>query len=480
MPPKMCNLKKLHTLTDFVLGKQSGSSIKEVGVLQNLHGRIRVSGLQNVNNVDDALEANLKDKKNLSELALKWEGQTQERDSRLEEKVLEALQPHASLKELIISEYGGSGFPHWIGDSLFSKIETVHLNYCKDSLFLPALGRLPSLKELTIRGFHRVETIDEGVYSNDSPFRSLKVLHFEDMPEWSCWSFIEDDKDSVFPCLEELKLRGCPKLVGGLPNCNTITTLDIGECPKLEFLRNRRYGSLKTLRIYNCDVVKSIPLDYFPKLYDFTMSYCQNFESFRFAEEPPLVLESLTKLDLRSLPKFVSFPEGGLHAPNLKSFYLIECENLMSLPLKMLLHLELLDITRCKKLTAQVMHWDLQTFTPCLRRFDISGCGEELLDSFPPELLVLPTSLATLWIEKFPHLKTLNIHAFQHLEELTVSNCDELQRLPEESLPNSLSLMQIGNCPLLERRYRKETGEGWHKISHIPQVWIDGIEQHRS
>ncbi|KAL5542058.1 hypothetical protein UlMin_009768 [Ulmus minor] len=456
MPPKMCNLKKLHTLTDFVLGKQSGSSIKEVGVLQNLHGGIRVSGLQNVNNVDDALEANLKDKKNLSELALEWEGQTKERDSRLEEKVLEALQPHASLKELIISEYGGSGFPHWIGDSLFSKIETVHLINCKDSLVLPALGRLPSLKELKIRGFHRVETIDEGVYSNDSPFRSLKVLHFEDMPEWSCWSFIEDDKDSVFPCLEELKLKGCPQLVGGLPNCNTITTLYIENCPKLEleFLRNRRYGSLKTLSISNCDVVKSIPLDYFPKLNYFTLEDCQNFESFRFAEEPPLVLESLTHLDLRGLPKFVSVPEGGLHAPNLKEFYVHECENLMSPPLQMLLpsNLEQLIITGCKKLTAQVMHWDLQTFTPCLRFFAISGCGEELLDSFPPELLVLPTSLTSLWIEKFPHLKTLNIHAFQHLEDLYVQNCDELQRLPEESLPNSLSSLWINNCPLLERR----------------------------
>ncbi|KAL5542054.1 hypothetical protein UlMin_009764 [Ulmus minor] len=482
MPPKMCNLKKLHTLTDFVLGKQTGSSIKDLGVLQNLHGRIRVSGLQNVNNVDDALEANLKDKKNLSELALEWEGQTQERDSRLEEKVLEALRPHTSLKELIISEYGGSGFPHWIGDSLFSKIETVHLNNCKDSLFLPALGRLPSLKELKIRGFHRVETIDEGVYSNDSPFRSLKVLHFEDMPKWSCWSFIEDDKDSVFPCLEELKLKGCPELVGGLPNCNTITTLDIRECPKLEFLENRRYGSLKTLRISNCDVVKSIPLDYFPKLNNFTLMDCQNFESFRFAEEPPLVLESLTYLELRGLPKFVSFPEGGLHAPNLKSFYLIECENLMSPPLKMLLpsNLEWLVILGCKKLTAEVMHWDLQTFTPCLRYFAISGCGEELLDSFPPELLVLPTSLTSLKIEKFPHLKTLNIHALQHLEGLAVVNCDELQCLPEESLPNSLSHLNIENCALLERRYRKETGEGWHKISHIRTVYINDREQQRS
>ncbi|KAL5542050.1 hypothetical protein UlMin_009760 [Ulmus minor] len=505
MPPKMCNLKKLHTLTDFVLAKQSVSSIKDLGVLQNLHGRIRVSGLQNVNNADDALKANLKNKKNLSELALEWEGQSQEIDSRLEEKVLEALQPHASLKKLIISEYRGTSFPHWIGDSLFSKIETMHLNNCKDSLFFPELGRLPSLKELQIRGFHRVKTIDEGVYSNDSPFRSLKVLHFEDMPEWSCWSFIEDDKDSVFPCLEELKLKGCPKLVGGLPNCNTMTTLDIVECPKLEFLVNCRYGSLKKLRIFNCDVAKSIPLDYFPKLNHFTLRDCQNFESFRFAEEPAFILESLTSMELEGFPKFVSFPEGGLHAPNLKYFYVIECENLRSLPQQMqsLLpslrnlvvlncpeieswpegelpsNLESLVILECKKLTAQVMHWDLQTFTPCLRHFAITGYGEELLDSFPPEGF-LPTSLISLRIQKFPHLKTLNIHAFQHLEHLYVENCDELQCLPEESLPNSLSALIIEKCPLLERLYQKETGEGWHKISHIPRVWINDREQHMS
>ncbi|KAL5542046.1 hypothetical protein UlMin_009756 [Ulmus minor] len=479
MPPKMSNLKKLLTLTNFVLGK------------------IRLSGLQNVNNVDDALKVNLKNKKNLSELALEWKGQSQERDSRLEEKVLVALQPPAGLKKLIISKYGGTDFPYWIGDSLFSKIETVHLNKCKDSLFLPPLGRLPSLKELKIKGFHRVETIDEGVYSDDSPFRSLKVLHFEDMPEWSFWSFIEDDKDSVFPCLEELWLQGCPKLVGGLPNCNTITTLVIEKCPKLEFMGNRCYGSLKMLRISNCDVVKSIPLDCFPKLNEFTLRHCQNFESFRFAEEPPLVLESLTCLELQVLPKFVSFPEGGFHAPNLKDFNVYECENLRSLPQQMhkllpSLHnlgvtncpeieswpegelpsnLESLAISECKKLTAQVMHWDLQTFTPCLRRFKISACGEDLLDSFPPEG-VLPTSLTSLWIQKFPHLKTLNIHAFQHLEGLTIINCDELQCLPEESLPNSLSILYIRNCHLLERRYRKEAGEGWHKISHIQTIFL--------
>ncbi|KAL5568789.1 hypothetical protein UlMin_025364 [Ulmus minor] len=571
MPPKMSNLKKLHTLTDFVLGKRSGSSIKDLGVLQNLSGRIRISGLQNVNNVDDALKANLKNKKNLSELALEWEGQSEERDSRREEKVLEALQPHASLKKLIISEYGGTAFPHWIGDPLFSKIETVHLNNCKDGLFLPALGRLPSLKELKIQGFHRVETKDDGFYGNDSPFRLLKVLHFEDMPEWNCWSFIEYDKESAFPCLKELKLKGCPKLVGGLPNSSTITDLHIHQCenfdfplnhpypslkslslkqscvslmsfpldhfpkldeleleeldhlveltgdsanqlerlsiekcPKLEFPRNR-YESLKALKISNCDVVKSIPLDYFPKFNQFTLRDCQNFESFRFAEYPPLVLDFLTYLELQGLPKFVSFPEGGLPAPNLKDFYIYECKNLRSLPQHMhrLLpslnilqvincreieswpegglpsNLESLDVWGCKKLNTEVMHWDMQTLTPRLRQFETSGSGKELLDSFPPEGL-LPTSLTHLWIHNFPRLKTLNIHAFQHLKYLSIVNCDVLQFLPEESLPNSLSILEIRNCPLLERRYQKETGEGWHKISHISTVEINGREQHMS
>ena len=140
-------------------------------------------------------------------------------------------------------------------------------------------------------------------------------------------------------------------------------------------------------------------------------------------------------------------------------------------------NLESLRIWGCKKWAAQVMHWDLQTLAPCLKSFEIFGCDEELLDSFPPEGL-LPTSLTSLEISEFRRLKTLNIHAFQRLEELFVYSCDELPCLPEESLPNSLSYLSIWDCPLLERRYRKETGEGWHKISHIPTVCINGKWQH--
>ncbi|KAL5543752.1 hypothetical protein UlMin_007536 [Ulmus minor] len=685
MPPHMCNLTKLQTLSDFVVGKR-GSSIRDLGALHDLNGELRISGLQNV---DDVLKGNLEDKKNLSKLVLEWEGQTD--DSIKDRTVLDALQPHTNLKELVISNYGGTSFPDWVGDSLFLRIERMHLNGCQDCFSLPSLGKLPSLKELKMKGFHLLETIGDGFYGNDSPFKSLKVLHFEDMPEWKRWSVVE------VPRLERLTLMGCPKLVGGLPNCNTIRTLHvdkcknfdfpgnqcrypslerlyikescgsmksfplnhfpklntlhlkelkclvelIGEshklkwlfieecpkleftgnsrygslenlmikkcealksipldyfpklirftleeleclieltgdspdeleelsiikcpkleftgngrygslenlkikkcealksipldyfpklnkldlkeleclieltgyspdelkefsimkCPKLEFLGNSHYGSLENLKIGKCEALKSIPLDYFPKLNRFNLWNCQNFESFRFAEEPPLVLESLS---LCKLPKFVSFPEGGLPAPSLKAFRIEECENLRSLPQQMhgLLpslnnlrvvncgeieswpegglpsNLESLEIWGCKKLAAQVMHWDLQV--TCLKSLEIDGCGEELLDSFPPEGL-LPTSLTSLEIRNFRRLKTLNIHAFQNLRYLTVEKCEELRCLPEESLPNSLVRLDIYNCPLLERRYRKETGEGWHKISHIPKVLINLIQQH--
>ncbi|KAL5557309.1 hypothetical protein UlMin_039545 [Ulmus minor] len=624
MPPNMCNLTKLQTLTDFVVGK-GGSSIRDLRALHDLNGKLRISRLQNV---DDVLKGNLEDKENLSELVLQWEGQMDDStltDSRKEKMVLDALQPHANLKKLFIFKYGGTSFPDWVGDSLFSKIERMHLSGCRDCLFLPSLGRLASLKELKMEGFHRLETIGDGFYGHDSPFKSLEVLHFKDMPEWERWSVIE------VPRLKELKLQFCPKLVGSLPNSNTIKILDIyncerldfpekhlypsleilkivrscgsikclslehlpklnqleleeleclvelteesrnelkrlsiKKCPKLEFMGNGRYGSLKDLKIKKCEALKSIPLDYFPKLnhlelekleclvelkgetpnelkrlsieecpklefmgngcygslknlkiekcealksipldsfpklFRFPLKDCQNFESFKFAEEPPLVLESLTDMELQGLPKFESFPKGGLPAPNLKDFSIKQCQNLRSLPQQMhrLLpslntlkvincreieswpegglpsKLESLVIWGCKKLNSQVMHWDLQTVTPFLKNFKISGC-EELLDSFPPEGL-LPTSLTSLRIRKFPHLKTLKIHAFQNLEELSVENCDELKCLLEESLPNSLSVLNIQNCPLLEPRYRKETGEGWHKISHIRTVKING------
>nr|XP_028956315.1 putative disease resistance RPP13-like protein 1 [Malus domestica] len=69
MPVHMGRLKSLRTLTAFVLGKSTGSSIAELRELSHLGGKISILNLQNVVGAIDAL---LKDKKDLNEVELSW------------------------------------------------------------------------------------------------------------------------------------------------------------------------------------------------------------------------------------------------------------------------------------------------------------------------------------------------------------------------------------------------------------------------
>ena len=55
------------------MGKNGGLRIKELGALPNLRGSLCIPGLENVVDVRDVLEANLKNKKRLTELILSWD-----------------------------------------------------------------------------------------------------------------------------------------------------------------------------------------------------------------------------------------------------------------------------------------------------------------------------------------------------------------------------------------------------------------------
>ena len=74
MPMHMGKLRSLQNLSALCVGKEkhSGSSIKELGELPHLSGSLCISNLENVYQTRDAKEVNLKDKKGLSELELKW------------------------------------------------------------------------------------------------------------------------------------------------------------------------------------------------------------------------------------------------------------------------------------------------------------------------------------------------------------------------------------------------------------------------
>ncbi|KAF7138164.1 hypothetical protein RHSIM_Rhsim07G0059600 [Rhododendron simsii] len=349
MPVSISRLKDLQQLTDFVVGKCSGSGINGLKELNSLRGAITISGLENVTSGDNALEAKLKEKKHLQWLTLEW-GSTTE-DSQKERDVLENLEPHTNLKILEITNFGGTRFPNWLGDKSFCNMVRLWLHKYENCFSLPPLGQMSSLESLRINYCPKIETFPEG----------------------------------------------------GLPS------------------------GLTSLRIWKCEKLKSLP------------------------EQLHTLLPSLQSLVLLDCPEIESFSEG-------------------SLPSK------LVDLTirNCEKLVGGRRDWGLRTL-PSLTNFYLGGESEDVLESFPEEGL-LPPIITELWIVDLRNLKSLNGRALQplvSLKRMLITNCPQLQSLPVERLPTSLSELIIRGCPLLEPRCRREEGEDWHKIDHIRFISID-------
>ncbi|WVZ01756.1 hypothetical protein V8G54_022562 [Vigna mungo] len=94
-------------------------------------------------------------------------------------------------------------------------------------------------------------------------------------------------------------------------------------------------------------------------------------------------------------------------------------------------------------------------------------------ECFPDEGL-LPLSLSFLIISDCRNLKKLNYKGLLELSSLRRLNlwkCPNLQCLPEEGLPKSISFLEIRECPLLEQRCHKR-GKDRGKIAHIRKVFI--------
>ncbi|XP_050283310.1 putative disease resistance protein At3g14460 [Quercus robur] len=568
MPIHMGKLRSLQNLSTFYVGKgeRSGSNIKELGELPHLSGSLCISKLENVYQTRDAKEVNLKDKKGLSELELKWERDHENYDSERERDVLEQLCPHTNLKSLSIIFYYGAEYPSWLGACSFSNMVSLKLKDCRYCSSLPPLGQLTALKELSIEGLNGVSCVDSEFYGDGScatnkPFKSLEKLTFRRMLGWKEWFIFEgEDEGGVFPTLRELRIIECPKLTGNLPSLlPSLSVIEIEDCPQLvaslpspsalhelaltncdEVVLKELSPKLQSLGIGGCHVTLlegglhttlktlhingvlqlpgshyypsieslkvnkgpgslwSLPLEFFPKLKSIEISNSDNLESLSASDKSLLDLTSLTKLTIYECPNFVSFPSGGLCAPNLTEISISHCEKLKSLAegmhtlLPSLLYLELRDcpelesfpegglpsnlqilqIGLCDKLFLRRMEWGLQSLHS-LREIIIRYYAREV-GSFPEEAL-LPPSLIRLSIT-FPHLTSLNGRGFQHLtllKQLEIWCCNNLQRLPEEGFPASLSFLDIWDCTLLKKRYRRKNGKEWRKISHIPIIMID-------
>ena len=204
MPQQIGKLKNLRTLSDFIVGKSGSLGIKELKDLSHLQGEICISKLENVVDVQDARDADLKTRLNIVKLSMIW---SKELDSLHNEctqmEILPSLQPHTNLKELRIENYGGQNFPNWIFDPSYSKLVALSLIGCIRCVSLPSLGELPFLNKLVIKRMDRVNSVGlefEGRVSlHAKPFQCLESLWFEDMEEWEKWCWSTES----FSCLRQ-------------------------------------------------------------------------------------------------------------------------------------------------------------------------------------------------------------------------------------------------------------------------------------
>ena len=110
-----------------------------------------------------------------------------------------------------------------------------------------------------------------------------------------------------------------------------------------------------------------------------------------------------------------------------------------------LIALEYFYIIRCLKLIS--LPESIQHLTT-LRSLEIQNCED--LSSLPKQIGCL-TLFSYLQIWSDPNLMSIP---------------EELQNL------TTLKTLRIGGCPHLEKRCKKDSGEDWHKISHIPKIEI--------
>jgi hypothetical protein len=326
------------------------------------------------------------------------------------------------------------------------------------------------------------------------------------------------------PLVRELQLRDCNEVllkelptklrtlvIGGfdalesLPkemvvSNNCLLELEIRECMKLELPTHLDFSSLENLSLYGCDSLKSFPLDLFPKLYYINIWNCKNMESFTILDQHDEHDLVTLRIQIYNCPYFVSFPNGGIRAPDLSSFWVLSCESLRSLPDKMHVLLPSLNsfnlsdcpriesfpegglpsnvkymkVKSCDKLFARRAGWGLQKI-PSLLEFSVDGENEDV-ESFP-EPGLLPSCLTQLRIRSFPNMKSLDKKGLQHLsslQQLSVWGCPKLEYIPKEGLPTSLSIIQIFICPLLRKRWQSKKGKERRKIPDVSHILIDG------
>ncbi|PQP95601.1 putative disease resistance protein RGA1 [Prunus yedoensis var. nudiflora] len=175
IPPRLGELTCLRTLSRFVLSEnksmlRDNAGLSELGKLKDLRGELEIRNLRYKKDMVSKLNydgAVLKEKRHLYSLTLHWMRIERENSDAVEEesdviiKSMEALQPHSSLKQLVVDGYPGVRFASWFHS--LTNIVNLGLYGCDRCQYLPSLDHLPFLKSLELSRLRNLEHISEDI-----------------------------------------------------------------------------------------------------------------------------------------------------------------------------------------------------------------------------------------------------------------------------------------------------------------------------
>ncbi|PON96257.1 NB-ARC domain, LRR domain containing protein [Trema orientale] len=303
-----------------------------------------------------------------------------------------------------------------------------------------------------------------------SNLKSLKVANYMGLTfaEWL----------SSLNNLVKLELLSCEKckhlpLLDELPFLKELTLYDMIA---LEYISEGEMGD----RFSTSLSTQTAP--FFPSLRILRIRFCLNLKG--WWRRSTSTSYNGVALGLTTTTTTSRLHQGQPLFPCLSDLDIRNCPQLTSMPLfPELRSLELMD-TSFRPLLETIMMWNHRpsiSTSQCspstslseLKNLSISQIKD--VESLPDGIGNL-SCLQSLDIVECPNLTSLPevIGNLSLLQSLKVWECPKLESLPEGMRHlTSLKLLKIDNCPALSQRCKREIGEDWTKIAHIPKIETD-------
>ncbi|KAE8781338.1 Disease resistance protein RGA2 [Hordeum vulgare] len=346
MPRKIGQLNNLRTLTTFIVDTRDGCGIEELKDLRHLSNRLELYNLRKIKSVEHAKEAKLQQKQNLTELLFCW-GRDKHASPENEDEVLQHLEPHRKIQILELYGYAGLETPQWMRDpqmlQCLRKLIITKWTRCKN---IPVVWLSPSLEFLYLATMHELKTLCDNLCIEGGGrsfplqiFPKLKKMILDDLRNLEGWAEnsagMAIDSLVIFPVLEVLQIRQCPKLAS-FPSSpvlkdlmvtgeNLAITSNLEETPlDIPMLPT----SLESLwfECFRCLMALPSNLGDLTKLRDLGVNSCTGLKALPDGMDG---LTSLRKLTITDSPAIEGFPGGLLQRlPALHYLHINGCPEL--------------------------------------------------------------------------------------------------------------------------------------------------------